>query len=439
MRRKLVAFFNVICSQLEWFAHCLRLALRLPRNIKKSKSDQTEKDHLGKKAGKSPGKSLRIVAFTHNLNREGAPISLYELLDELRRNHHVDVSLVSFKDGPLRYDYELSDIPVRVEPVTFFWMSRHRLENLVENKIAMKLTEQQPDLVLANTLMCFPAILAADTAATPSVWIPRESEPWREVFNMLPPSVAEKAVSAIDLPARVVFVSETTRRVWRDFETANRFQVINNALNLERFKPFLNADKLFLRKTLSWQDDEVVILLVGTLCERKGQADLLDALRLAITEIRQTIRVVLVGDEVRAYGTALREAAESLNKRNPRIRFDFRPSTGQIGPMYGSADIFVMCSRFESYPRAILEAMAFGLAIITTRVFGISEQLTGIGDACFYDPGDHQTLATQLVQLVSDPVQRTRLGSTAKRRYAAFPSYGEMANAYASVIRDAVS
>jgi glycosyltransferase involved in cell wall biosynthesis len=439
MRRKPVAFLSVIFSELEWLAHCLRLALRLPRNTKKSKSTQTEKDHLGKKADKHHQKPIRIVAFTHNLNREGAPISLYELLDELRRNHHLDVSLVSFKDGPLRYDYELSGIPVQLEPVTFFWISRHRLENLVENKIAMKLTEQQPDLVLANTLMCFPAILAADRAAIPSVWIPRESEPWREVFNMLPPTVADKAVSAIDLPARVVFVSETTRQVWRDFETASRFQVINNALNLERFKPFLSADKLFFRKTLSWQEDEVVILLVGTLCERKGQADLLDALRVAITEIRQTIRIVLVGDEVRAYGTALREAAESLNKRNPRIRFDFRPSTGEIGPMYASADIFVMCSRFESYPRAILEAMAFGLAIITTRVFGISEQLSGIGDACFYDAGDHQTLASHLLQLVSDPVQRTLLGSTAKRRYAAFPSYREMANAYASVIRDAVS
>ena len=51
------------------------------------------------------------------------------------------------------------------------------------------------------------------------------------------------------------------------------------------------------------------------------------------------------------------------------------PETGDTAVYWPAADVFCCTSRVESYPLVILEAMAAGLPIITTPVFGISEQV----------------------------------------------------------------
>ena len=51
------------------------------------------------------------------------------------------------------------------------------------------------------------------------------------------------------------------------------------------------------------------------------------------------------------------------------------PETAEPGRFYQAADVFVCTSRVESFPRVTLEAMAHGLPIVTTPVFGIREQV----------------------------------------------------------------
>ena len=74
--------------------------------------------------------------------------------------------------------------------------------------------------------------------------------------------------------------------------------------------------------------------------------------------------------------------------------------TNQTEQYYRASDIFVCTSYNESYPRVILEAMAFELPIITTPVFGISEQVYENINGYFFSPGDIENMTEKIKQLI---------------------------------------
>ncbi len=77
-------------------------------------------------------------------------------------------------------------------------------------------------------------------------------------------------------------------------------------------------------------------------------------------------------------------------------------------------DLFVLPSRTEGVPMALLEAMSCGLACAASRVGGIPDLLGDCGIT--FDPGDPEGLSVLLGRLVSDPAMRADLGRRARIR-----------------------
>jgi glycosyltransferase involved in cell wall biosynthesis len=84
-----------------------------------------------------------------------------------------------------------------------------------------------------------------------------------------------------------------------------------------------------------------------------------------------------------------------------------------------TTDIFLLPSVSEGLPLALLEAMAYGLAIIATRTGGVPEVLTDGADALLIPSGDAKALAEAARCLADDPERRNGLGLAAQRRAAA--------------------
>jgi glycosyltransferase involved in cell wall biosynthesis len=120
-----------------------------------------------------------------------------------------------------------------------------------------------------------------------------------------------------------------------------------------------------------------------------------------------------------------------------RERITIIPETRDVGRYYAAADLFVCTSRIESYPRVILEAMAAGLPIVTTPVFGIAEQVQRGVNALTFDPGDAEALGDTLARLVVDAGQRTRMARNSPLVLAALPGYSEMVASYSALFREA--
>ncbi len=382
---------------------------------------------------------IKVTIFSHNLCYEGASISLNELVLGLMHCGTVVPEIVAFEDGPLRAQYESHGIPVKILPDVLHKISTPKRLSIEVERLALHIQEFGAELVFVNTLLNFPAILAAERAGIPSVWNPRESESWDAIFRFLPDPVAQCAIAAIGLPRKVVFVAHATRKVWDTFDAGNRFEVIHNGINLSRF-PIRNdlTERTRCRSMLGLTASSIAILCVGTLCDRKGQMDLVEAFALLPEAISNRIQILLVGDDSSSYAEAIKDRCHSLainSLSNVRI---ISP-TASIGSFYAAADIFVLSSKVESFPRVVLEAMAFGLPIITTPVFGVLEQVIEKENALFYPSGNTRLLAEQIECLVSDDALRLRMGERSLQCISQMITFDGMVAAYARVCREAVN
>jgi len=181
---------------------------------------------------------------------------------------------------------------------------------------------------------------------------------------------------------------------------------------------------------------EQVVLLLGTVCPRKGQQDLPNALALVQQEHYPRLRCFIVGDRPSDYSRELSVLAARLPD-GIRDRLKVVPECKDTALYYKAADIFLCTSCIESYPRVILEAMAYGLPIITTPVYGIKEQVRDNVNGLFYSSGDVKTLADHITLLTCDHELRSRLALNSHHVLNALTSYEEMTRQYAVIFREA--
>lgn len=382
-------------------------------------------------------KPIPVVMIALSLNCEGAPWSQYELTKELVRRKIIQPVVFSPQDGPLRVLYEEQGIPVMVD--------RHPLwgvTNLTDYERAIaafssKCLSWGAELVYANTLQSFYAVAAAHEARLPSVWNPRESEPWQTYFDYLPDGVIQKAYDCFAWPYRVVFVADATRDACAALNTRHNFTVIRNGLDRTRIEQArMEWTKAEARASIGAGEGEIVLLLLGTVCSRKGQQDLVNALATMSPELQNRIRCYIVGDRPGDYSVELHGLVKQL-PASLRNRIHIVSETRQTTQYYRAADLFVCTSRLESYPRVVLEAMAFDLPIVTTPVFGIREQVREGVNALFYEPGDSPALAARLQNLIQDEPLRSRMRAKSASVLALGTDFEEMVEAYGEIFAEA--
>lgn len=150
-------------------------------------------------------------------------------------------------------------------------------------------------------------------------------------------------------------------------------------------------------------------LTVCRLVPQKGVDVLLEAFALLPLPIRQTWRLRIVGDgperaslerQARQLGIAAQVSFEGFCSDSPRF--------------FRQAPIFVLPSRFEGMPNALLEAMGFGLASVVTDASPGPLELVEPGvTGLVVRTGDAAALAAALQQLVEDPDLQRRCGAAA--------------------------
>ncbi|HSE12692.1 MAG TPA: glycosyltransferase, partial [Rudaea sp.] len=380
---------------------------------------------------------VRALMCAFNLNWEGAPYSQLELTLGLRRGGYVDPVVYAPTDGPLRAAYEQAGITVRVFDHPLAGVFEEAAYDRAIDRFSAFIREIGVDVVYGNTLQTFYAIDAAHRLGVPCLWNPRESEPWQTYFNFLPAPLAARALRCFAYPYRVIFVAEATRNVWAPLESRGNFTVVHNGLDLARLRAEAERHpREKARRELGVADGEVALVLPGTVCERKGQHDLVDALALLQPAQIARLRCFIVGDRASSYSVELHRQVAALPEAL-RERVRVVPETHEIARYYQAADVFVCTSRVESFPRVVLEAMAYGLPIVSTRVFGISEQVGENVNALLYEPGDAERLAAHLRQIIGEDAVRERLRSNSPHVLATLNTFEEMTAAYGTMFREA--
>ena len=381
---------------------------------------------------------IRALMAGLNLNLEGAPFDQLEMTVGLKEMGIVEPIVYSPADGPLRQEYESRGIEVKVFP--------HPLSSVLLTPegyalgirgFADWINGLGVEVVYGNTLLTFYAIAAATELGLPSVWNPREGEAWQTYFKSFGPYVATKALECFNYPYKVVFTANASEHKFEALNAHNNFMTIHDGLDRERFqRMMLPWSRETARGKLGVTDDQVVVLMIGTVCERKAQMDLLQAVARLRGPAAQKIRAFVVGDRPGEYSSRLAEARSKLD-REKAATIAIVPETPEVFEYYAAADIYVCCSRFESFPRVILEAMAAGLPVITTPVDGIVEQVRDGSNAMFFQPGDVEALAEKLTVLINDRELRRRMGSNSILELDSIIDYESMVRAYGQVFQEA--
>jgi glycosyltransferase involved in cell wall biosynthesis len=150
------------------------------------------------------------------------------------------------------------------------------------------------------------------------------------------------------------------------------------------------------------------VLFVGRLSKSKNVDALLDA---AATTRRAGVGLdcTIIGEGPEQ--PALRAQADRLGL-NGSVRFIGGASFEQVLGWYEKADVLVLVSELEGWPKVIAEAMAFGVVCIGTDR-GLVPQMLAEERGFVVRPGDAPTLAAALQTVATDPVRRARMGQRA--------------------------
>ena len=387
----------------------------------------------------APRGPVRALMCAFNLNWEGAPYSQFEMTAELKRRRILDPIVYAPADGPLRAAYEAEGILVHVSAHPLAGVTTGVDYETAIDRFAAWIRARSVEVVYGNTLQTFYAIDAAHRIGLPSVWNPRESEPWQDYFRQYPDAVAARALACYAYPYRIVFVAHATAAGSAALDTRHNFTVIHNGLDRRRLVAAAKGmDREAARASLGVEPDDIVLLLLGTVCERKGQHDLAQALALLPRTVAARVRTFFVGDREGDYQRALHTLVGELPDAR-RARVTLVPETADVARYFLAADVFVCTSRVESYPRVILEAMAWGLPIVTTPVFGIREQVREDVNGIFYEPGDVEALAGAIARLVTDNELRARLAGNAVPALDALTDFDAMVTQYGRIFVEAAA
>jgi glycosyltransferase involved in cell wall biosynthesis len=173
------------------------------------------------------------------------------------------------------------------------------------------------------------------------------------------------------------------------------------------------------------------LLFLGRLGPRKGVPELLAALRHANVALLRWSAVLAGDGAVGQYRAEITAAG-----LQDRIELPGWIDAGMAQDYLANADILVLPSHNEGLPIAILEAMAAGLAIVTTPVGAVPDAIRDGQTGLLVPPGDVDALAAALRRLITDPPLRSQLGRRARERFQADFSIRAHIERLAAIYRD---
>jgi glycosyltransferase involved in cell wall biosynthesis len=193
-------------------------------------------------------------------------------------------------------------------------------------------------------------------------------------------------------------------KIWIEKNTsAKNILVIPNAAiwPIARKDPLLMPG-VFVKK------ERRLLLAAGRLATEKGYDGLIQVFSKLVVNHAEWDLVIVGEGQLRV---ALEQQIERLGLQN-RVFLPGR--AGNIGDWYERADLFVLSSHFEGFPLSLLEAMAYGLPVVSFDCdTGPRDIIRDQTDGILVRPGDLDDLAVGLNRLMSDDSLRKKYAERA--------------------------
>jgi glycosyltransferase involved in cell wall biosynthesis len=246
---------------------------------------------------------------------------------------------------------------------------------------------------------------------------------WHVRYTHVPEAIADvhARLASSRSVRRIVCVSRAAAKLFD--HVRDKVAVVHNAVDTRELSPGA-VPRGEMRRELGLRDDAFVFGAHGRVLPRKGFVEWLRASRRALDamtpEERDRVFFVVVGDTPEDIGAdhvaECKDLARTLGIER-HVRFlGFR---ADVRPCLRDFDVEVVPSVYEDpLPRAVIEAMAFGVPVIGTTVGGIGEMLEG-GGGVLVPPRDEAALAEAMLRYLRDPAACARDGAKGRERACA--------------------
>jgi len=230
----------------------------------------------------------------------------------------------------------------------------------------------------------------------------------------------------------VVAVSEDAARVARERDRVRPevLEVIPNGIDLGRFSRRRSREDA--RRLLGLPERVPLVVMVGHVTWIKG----VDLFIEAAVEIRRELRdarFVVAGD-----GREFDSMNDLIRKRGLEASCQLLGRFDDVPALLEAGDVFVLPSRAEGMPNALLEAMGVGIPTVASRVGGVPEIVRDGLEALLVEPENVPELAAACLRVLRDPGLGRALSSSALRRVTAEFDLGLMVRRYEALYRRAL-
>ena len=375
-------------------------------------------------------KPLSLLFATHNLSAfEGAPKIIHDVAVGFAQRPNITVHVYAPETGSAASSYEMAGIdvvasgrPYRQRFIDGRWTMAEY--NQAQTDLRRLMRRLKPDVVVANTLGMFPLVEAARHLGIPTVLAIQESYTPEVRQRMLSPVGLWRCDRAFAFADRIIFASNDCADCYTHWNSRQNFVVIPNGIDVQPIRDYQKS-------AMPRADKRLNIVTLGTVCERKAQHVLVEATA-RIARERRDFTVQLIG---------AREGVPYLNYVRSLIERDnladiVQPisETDRVWDYLHQADIFVCTSHIEAYSLSIMEALAFGLPIVSTPCGGLNQQVTWNRNALRFDFDDADQLAEHLKLLLADGERRKAMREQSRMAFELALTHNEMIVRYHETI-----
>jgi glycosyltransferase involved in cell wall biosynthesis len=359
----------------------------------------------------------KILFISHTSAMGGPANSLLKLIKTIRHTNAYQVEVFLRGNGEFVQVLKKEAIPCRVFP-----FRRATLPWLV-----FLIWKGRYDLVYGNNLSgpSILALIATKFLGKPFIWHIRE---------IILESRASRGTRAkLRWADAIIAVSRASAASVQPYYPGRKVNVVYNGIEVNEFSLDKSEARARIREYLGVNEENILVAVVGNICERKNQKDAMEVACRLIPRFPALKFCFLGRYQEPEYVNVLKGMAAQKGITEAVFFPGFQSNVSEY---YRAADILLHTPVKDPHPRAVLEGMAAELPVIAYGVDGVPETVESGVTGCLASFGDIDALQAGVEKLVLDARLRQEMGQLGRQRVEQLFTAGKTSQAVLRVIED---
>lgn len=240
---------------------------------------------------------------------------------------------------------------------------------------------------------------------------------FRRMFDSLSDLKMRIVMKSIKQATGVIVSGESLRAMFEGLISDNAIHVCNNGIPDSWFA---TEDEIDAKQQANSFKQRLNVVYLGNTMESKGILDLMEAITMIKATVKEDVHLDIITSGIEP--KVAKEFRKRVSDLGLSVTIHFNARNDEKKKILLASKVFCLPTKHpygEGQPMSIIEAMAAGCAIVTTRVGGIEDMLVGMPYVCFAEKDDPESIVNCILSFSnSDSVDSKVVWEYARERYS---------------------